>query len=358
MKSRVQASKSGQDASSANVQARLFKAEPVRKVIRDAVDAIRQVLSAESDEDSGKQRLRAADLVEHDEHGNTARLQVSNGHASSSSSSDQEWEGCSTINEPNQLKDDLDTAAQGSPSSSEDEYRQYDARLAGSTDSDSSDLDDSSKYHHTRSAHLAESISEEDDSLGGEDNPTTTSQTKPSAKSPKRTAAQPTKTTTFLPSLAMSGYYSGDDDDDDDNAFDNEDTSQPQPRKNRMGQQARRALWEKKFGKKANHVKNPNPTSNSTTAGARRDAGWDPKRGASASGSRTRRKDARGGERRARGAGATGANMDPVVGRQRRIGAAGKENAKEGGLHPSWEAARKVKEQKQSAAFQGKKVIF
>jgi hypothetical protein len=29
-----------------------------------------------------------------------------------------------------------------------------------------------------------------------------------------------------------------------------------------------------------------------------------------------------------------------------------------GTLHPSWEAAKKAKEAKQTAAFQGKKVVF
>ena len=49
---------------------------------------------------------------------------------------------------------------------------------------------------------------------------------------------------------------------------------------------------------------------------------------------------------------ATGANSDPVKLR--------KSKSKEisGSLHPSWEAAKKAKEQKTTAPFQGKKVVF
>ena len=149
---------------------------------------------------------------------------------------------------------------------------------------------------------------------------------------------------TFLPTL-MGGYWSGSE-----SATDNEDTSTQ--KKNRPGQQARRALWEKKYGARANHLKGQ-------ASGKSRDEDWDPRRGArGAEDVRfTRGKAAgRGGKAvfvKNRGQ-STGENAVAVKPRARGMGK--KDDA--GPLHPSWEAAKKAKEAKQSAPFQGKKVVF
>ncbi|TPR04721.1 Alcohol dehydrogenase GroES-like domain family protein [Aspergillus niger] len=137
-----------------------------------------------------------------------------------------------------------------------------------------------------------------------------------------KASSTPATSTTFLPSLTMGGYWSGSEDE----AEDGEAANEPPRRKNRMGQQARRALWEKKYGSGANHVKQE---KNKRKAGGR-DNGWDARRGATD-----------GGDRWGRGGGPPAKKPE--------------DNKP---LHPSWEAARKAKEQKATAAFQGKKVTF
>lgn len=149
---------------------------------------------------------------------------------------------------------------------------------------------------------------------------------------------------TFLPTL-MGGYWSGSE-----SATDVEDTSTR--KKNRPGQQARRALWEKKFGAKANHLKGQ-------ASGKSRDKDWDPRRGARGAGEShfTRDKAAGRGDNavfvKNRG---QSSDENAVAVKSRARGMGKKDDA--GPLHPSWEAAKKAKESKQTAAFQGKKTVF
>lgn len=136
----------------------------------------------------------------------------------------------------------------------------------------------------------------------------------------------------FLPTL-MSGYISGSDSDIDASYYKDEKgkkkgPAEPKERKNRMGQQARRALWEKKFGKNADHVKKEEADQGRKKIEQRikQSKGGDGKKG-------------RGAEKK-------------------------KSTEVEGPLHPSWEAARKAKEQQakvQEAVMgkpMGKKIIF
>ena len=154
------------------------------------------------------------------------------------------------------------------------------------------------------------------------------------------------KSTTFLPSLAISGYWSGSE-----SAASDLDTAGPKPRQNRRGQQERRAIWEKKYGHNANHIKKQ-------SKGQNRDEGWDPRRGARSSdevcGKRGRgrgRGGMQGGVRAGRGGnlGATGANSDPVLARKTKVVKAP--------LHPSWDAAKKRKD-KRNVTFAGRKIVF
>lgn len=170
---------------------------------------------------------------------------------------------------------------------------------------------------------------------------------------PKKTSKSKTVSTkpgsTFLPSL-IGGYWSGTESE----ASDIEDSA-PQIRKNRPGQAARRAIWEKKYGEKANHIKSGQPPIGSSR---RKDDGWDPKRGAkdeSNGGSRgfrakreIGRPDERGSYR------ATGDNAITVQPRKRGMGK--KDDV--GVLHPSWQAAKNAKDIKKTAKFEGKKVTF
>lgn len=140
-------------------------------------------------------------------------------------------------------------------------------------------------------------------------------------------------TSTFLPTL-MSGYISGSDSDIDADYYKDKKgrkkgPAEPKERKNRMGQQARRALWEKKFGKNANHVKEEEAKQGRKNIEKRINQG-------------------KGGDGKKR----DGAEKK------------GKGTETEGPLHPSWEAARKAKEQQakvQEAVMgkpMGKKIVF
>jgi len=139
----------------------------------------------------------------------------------------------------------------------------------------------------------------------------------PKEKKPK----VPVVTSQFLPSL-MSGYVSGGDSDPDVDWYKKQGKKKGPPekkeRKNRMGQQARRALWAKKFGKRAHHVQKEEQEAQE----------------------KRERKEARVAKKESAG-----------------------EKTQEGPLHPSWEAARKVKEKQAQVAAammkpQGKKITF
>ncbi|KAI9776880.1 MAG: hypothetical protein M1839_009328 [Geoglossum umbratile] len=165
------------------------------------------------------------------------------------------------------------------------------------------------------------------------------SSTLPPLKSRKREKPPVTPKSTFLPSL-MGGYWSGSESAEDEGVG-------LQPRKNRMGQRARRQLWEKRYGVGANHLK-----------GTTRDKDWDPKRGVAI--------DNRGGARPAR----DGSSGIGVAAKYSRTGGRSGEGRSldkprppakkidEGPLHPSWEAAKNAKRQAMQATFKGKKIVF
>ena len=179
-----------------------------------------------------------------------------------------------------------------------------------------------------------QSSASEDD----EDASSTSSTRPPPSKKPATSTTKATKTlkptdSTFLPSL-MGGYISG--------SESASDLDEAPVRKNRRGQRARQATWEKKYGDKAKHIVEPKGW----------DAGWDMKRGAVGGGDGKPWKRGIRNPLAERGRG-SGAN-------DMRLGPPKKERVRDdvGTLHPSWEAARKAKEAKMSAPFEGKKITF
>ena len=326
----VEATRKPLDTASANVQARLFKSSPVQTAMTEALSGIRAVLGIPDVRLGSKKRLRAKDYA------NIGPATVSNDGLSgkrrdAGEESNDEWSGLSS------LEHTIEPGNVGGSEDDERDYEMYASRLAASSDEDSSTGESKSDGSHQQELN-PEEITEESEVESEPRNP------KPSNKPPPTAP----KSTTFLPSLSLGGYWSGSE-----SASDLSDT-EPQPRKNRRGQQARRALWEKKFGKNANHLK---------MQAQNRDEGWDPRRGARDSDDRGKRGRGRGrgGMRTSRGDGGekgrgrgpvrSGANSDPVSARKMKT-------ATNAPLHPSWEAAKKAKEQKKTAAFQGKKVVF
>lgn len=194
---------------------------------------------------------------------------------------------------------------------------------------------------------LSPSLSESD---SGSDSEAVT--TLPKTKKSKKAIQEPPKTSTFLPTL-MGGYWSGSES----SASDIEDDpkSSLPVRKNRPGQMARRAIWEKKFKSKANHITQGQATVEEVRNSKKRDD-----RGAhrGRGGGRGRGGFSRGGgdlgaTREIRREFTTGDNAMPLGDRKRK----GKKDDV-GVLHPSWQAAKKAKTDQKTATFAGKKVVF
>ncbi|KAK0188145.1 Bud-site selection protein [Armillaria mellea] len=190
---------------------------------------------------------------------------------------------------------------------------------------------------------------------GDDDTPTNPSAKPSTSKSQNKSS---TGASTFLPSLSV-GFIKGNEDSDwsesDAKAGDIE------QKKNRRGQRARRAIWEKKYGKNANHKK-----QEAAEAGRKR---WNNN---SEGGPSNRRYDSRtsrgsakfdGDGRRDKGSeGQHRQRPDTGWGQRKtlsREGPVAKPDDKEA-LHPSWEAKRRLqaKQQVMNTDVQSRKIKF
>ncbi|PWY65220.1 BUD22-domain-containing protein [Aspergillus heteromorphus CBS 117.55] len=314
-------------AAEANVTARLYKSTPVKNVFPGIMEGLRSLLGVEVKAASGA-TATGNKTVKGKEDGPSSRRTTKTASAGSGDEAGVE-EVDGDVDMDDMDDEDIDLA-------------QFDARLA--SDSEGSEAGDGGRDIDIGSDSDAEEDSNprqraRDLSISLSPSPSPSpGPTSPPAKKPKaakKASSTPLTGTTFLPSLTMGGYWSGSESEAEDI-----DAAEPPKRKNRMGQQARRALWEKKYGAGANHVKNEQ-----MNAKRGRDNGWDARRGAM------------GGDRHQRGWGGRPRpqHRDDVPKR----GAPGKPQDDKP-LHPSWEAAKKAKEAKAkaTAAFAGKKVVF
>lgn len=144
----------------------------------------------------------------------------------------------------------------------------------------------------------------------------------------------------FLPSL-MGGYISGSESEASDIDV------APTARKNRRGQRARQAIWEKKFKDQAKHLAQEKFS---------RDSGWDLKRGAVDGNARTPWKTGIRTPFEKRSVGHHDEQHAHAAAPQQPKEPRKKDN--EGSLHPSWEARKKAKEVQETAAYQGKRITF
>ena len=323
----------------ANVTARLFKSSPVRTTINEVLGLVREALGISniSDASRTKKRLRKSDYDVKLELGRTPKIDVEDGNAKEDPIHQEPFDTTDHI-----AKDDSD----------DDDYKQYKSRLAD--DSDSNGYSSDERHPSIHKSETSDSLSrdgrtEQFHQQSNQDLVSSSSSPEPPPSSRKRiVSTTPTVTqstsTTFLPSLMMGGYISGSESATD---ISEEERKNAQVRKNRMGQQARRALWEKKYGTKANHIKKQRQS---------RDHGWDAQRGAMPSHDpdkfgRMRRNNLGESGYRDRPR-ASGANNDPV--KHKDV----PQKSQNASLHPSWEAAKKMKEQKKKTAFEGKKIVF
>lgn len=381
----VTAEKALNDTANINVQARLFNSTPVKTAVEQILNDVGNTLGIRDiGGHAGKKRLRAkdfeqsADPVMGEDTNVERKSEAGYMNTGQRSVSAETWSGLESD------EDSLDEQSQ------EFNYQEYERRIAGS-DEEAIESQDS---HHV-SRHSNSDWSGSDDELEHGSVMSTDEQPqerlhrqrqKPRKPSISRTDGAPLTATTFLPTLSMGGYWSGGSDDGND--IEDEEIGGPSnelKRKNKRGQRARQAIYEKKYGRNANHLKKQ---PQETTKGGDRDQGWDPRSGARVDGPRVGRrqryeKDEFGrdvsrrrakqsaiqGNRQQRRAAQkenqvvkSGANNDPVVNLRKRVpeGETNKlgKDAKKEALHPSWEAAKKAKETKKAMPFQGKKITF
>lgn len=327
-----------QSTAEANVLARLYKSNPVKNLLPGIMEGFRKVLGLE--DATGRRGGNET------EEGPTGWKKSQKGDGKKISKS-KEAVGDAV---PEDEDEDVDMNREDAGSEDE-EFAQFDSRLAGSNSEDddegASNKEDPNDSNDPMSITPSASPSPSP-SLEPDHEPQPQPQPTKKPKQTKEPPAPPTATT-FLPSLAMGGYISGSDSDSDPDA--EADATQP-VRKNRMGQQARRALWEKKYGARANHVK-----KEKEGAKRDRDRGWDVRRGATDSagsaGAASASKEKKGEKRREREFQGQQQQQQQLQRREEKKVQDGKP------LHPSWEAARKAKEQqKTTQSFQGKKVTF
>ncbi|KAI8963228.1 Bud-site selection protein [Daldinia sp. FL1419] len=160
----------------------------------------------------------------------------------------------------------------------------------------------------------------------------------------------------FLPTL-MGGYISG-------SESEASDLDLAPARKNRRGQRARQAIWEKKYKEKAKHVQ-----KQQEKAKAGRDYGWDMRRGAVGDEEGSNKPWKKGIRNPFDNKHIHPERQQQLQGGREQTGerdfAADKPKPKAvpkrddtGPLHPSWAAAKKAKEEGQKIEFQGRKVVF
>lgn len=386
-----------------NVLGRLMKSGPVSDVVPGVMKGIREVLGVDREKPPNGTTENSGS---HGSNGVTPANQVEN------PSQEEEFVGFSddlTDEKVPAITDENQDVAMGESEMLEDLdddlLEAYNDRLAASSDSESAsdDIPDIQGQNHDRLDDMEltdEEPSDQDDILSVSDSEHDQPAQKSTTKNPPTISG-----TSFLPTLMHGGYYSGSDSasdvDPSDLNYDPDKSfaAMTKPvRKNRRGQQERRAIAEKKFGSNAKHLVKANGAEGVHSARQRlingdavkRDQGWDARKGA-VGGHERKSRDAKsegrplnryerrhgvakprptGGAVRSRGAFAgavgrsTGANSTAVTG-ARPIAAIEKKPAKPTAskekLHPSWEAARKRKIESATigaSSFAGKKITF
>jgi hypothetical protein len=313
------------DTAVLNVHARLCNSNPVKEALTAVLKDVERVLGVEIKENgpAKKKRLRAKDYASSEDGDRTP-------------AEESAFEGFSG--------DAGDAgAATGDVSDTEDELQRFNDRLASSESEDEEGDEDEdldveaieqrleaegltrkpqrpAKQSYDHAADLE--ISEEEELSKSE--------------SPEPRKAPILKKSSFVPSLSMGGYISG-------SGSDIEDIDE-KPRKNRRGQRARQQIWEKKYGTKAKHMEKQD-----------KNAGWDPKRGATDSSAR----HGKSKHNSARGVSGRDGHREPRNGVPATNGAKPGKVDDNKPMHPSWEAAKKAKEKGTAAvAFAGKRISF
>lgn len=261
---------------------------------------------------------------------------------------------------------------EGFPDSDAEEraWSRYDEFVAGSSDeedvSDQGSADEEDDFVDSRARSVRKataddlSISSSESEPEGEEGPDLSESDSSGVSPPPSKKAKSAKTgpimtgnSAFLPTL-MGGYISG-------SESEASDLDDGPSRKNRRGQRARQAIWEKKYKEKAKHLQKQQEKTG-------RDQGWDMRRGAVGGDEDNKpwkkgiqnpfeNKNVHPDRQRQM------QNERPQENRRTQVSDTPKPKAPPtrddtGTLHPSWAAAKKAKEEGQKIEFQGRKVVF
>jgi hypothetical protein len=375
-----------------NVTSALCNRKQVKDIIEEAIMGVCIALRVSMPEKKGKgkgkknereeQEQQADDIEAKPEKAASKRVTTKKlGESlSGEESSAESWGGLSAVGDP----DDSEAEQKA--------FSRFEGLLGGSSDEDEADdgVSDEEDLQNSRarsirgpSDHFSGSSADEDEDSSEEEEEEDNDEDEDSddealAPPPKKSRAKATKAasaaadgnSTFLPSL-MGGYISG-------SESDASDLEEFAPKKNRRGQRARQAIWEKKFKEQARHIQLQKQKDS-------RDDGWDLKRGAvGAEDAGPWKKGVRnpfekpqpapeGVHPQRHGNFAREARESREVGEIREVREpreprhnvpeerpkpAGPKRDDIGALHPSWEAARKAKETSQKIAFEGRKIVF
>ena len=336
--------KGSQDPATLNVLARLYKIPAVRKEVDATIDDLKAIVTGTGAQDGAEKSETKA---------KKARVQDSDGDDDMADASDDD-DAFAAFNariaapssgEEDNSEDDIsgderppsigDSASEHDP----DDDLNVASDSAAESETDFAGFSSASGSSRARTrAHLAPpSDLSGTDSGSDSDSDTIAIARAPKLKTKSRSQLPETRPTAsaFIPALSHAAYISGSESEASDLDAD------IAPRKNRRGQRARQKIAEAKFGAGAKHVQK-----------AARDKGWDPKRGAIGDENARRR----GG----RGPVMSGENAMPLGGhrKEKKKG----ERDDKGELHPSWQAAKAVKESKKLVidlkGGAAKKVVF
>ncbi|KAK6539044.1 hypothetical protein TWF694_010590 [Orbilia ellipsospora] len=283
----------------ANVCARLLNANPVKEAVKEILGNLGRLLGAEGGEETTAQTKEAKSKerteskpVMHGKSEHTPKDSSSDDDSESESEEADILDDNDEVVHPSMLKNLATKYLQsgGAVSSEDDEEdEELDERIAWSSADDDNDSDDVSGQEDDRPRGRSMSITpipedelrameaaenenldiplcEDEDEAETDDNTPSLPSKKPQPKKQSQKQALPLPpsgpitASSFLPTL-MTGYISGSDSDASSTSSTRgnkkKKTGPPakKARKNRMGQQARRALAEKKYGTSANHVK-------------------------------------------------------------------------------------------------------
>jgi hypothetical protein len=335
------------DTNTLNVTARIFKTPAVKKTVDGLVAELKGILGVGGGEEKAQdERKEEAKKPEKEAKKTKGEKSEDTDMKNGDGEEDDPYMAFSArIAAPSSGEDDSEASVSGderppSIGDSEDEHEPEDDLEADGTSSDSEEED--SDAESDIPLELYKSLYPRSDVSSPASDPDSESDSEsapiPRTKAPKAVDLK-SGTSAFIPALSHAAYYS--------NSESEASDIDEAPRKNRRGQRARQKIAEAKFGATAKHLEKA----------AQQNVKWDPKRGAVSS----QKRDKRGRE-----PAQSGGNAEPLGGfrKEDKKDKMKRERDDKGELHPSWQAAKLVKESKKlviskdGAGALGKKVVF